>query len=262
MISNSKAYAELKRNHQNDAEFILLVCHAVPALNGYIKAVEGKSVPKLPDPDHFQEPQPTERLKALMPRYRKVAGRVMFLASFSYFEAYFMDLVDELVAFHGGMDEWTKTAAEKTRSRTSQKVPAARVLREPVKRSHLDKYQKAIKELSGNPGFRFPSELLATFGVFRLCRDSGEMRAKDIEEIATYALGIQIASERWTEFHKLRDQRNEIAHGRLKEMDLKNAINATKFLFALAKDIDRQTVDNFMLIEQAKAGKAGIEPAP
>jgi hypothetical protein len=272
MKTYSNAYRELKRNYQNDAEFLVLICHAVPALKAYMKYVEGTPNQKLPDPDHFQKPQPTARLKGLAMRYRKIAGRVMFLASFAYFEAYFIDLLKELIAFHGGIENWLTAAQERTARKKPAPDAAARRLREPAKHGQSQRYEGLIEELSQDVSFRFPSERFCAYGIHKLAQSVKDLKASQIAEVATFALGVSIPPERWQEYEQLRDQRNKIAHGRLTDMDLTEALNASRVLFELARQIDHHTVTTLMLLESPKAeppkaaipkaGMAGVEPAP
>src|SRR6185369_13027352 len=77
-------------------------------INGYIKALEHNSVPKLPDPDFFQKPTSINRLKEIMPGYKKTLGAFLLLTSFSYFEAYVGNIFKEIFEFHkplGGLLE-------------------------------------------------------------------------------------------------------------------------------------------------------------
>ena len=212
-----------------------------------MKAVEQGAAPKLPDPDHFQVPQPHARLKGIIPRYRKVLGRMLFLASFSYFEAYFNDVVAEVLAFHGGEDAWADTARHRTAA--AQESPLARPLREPKKPNYSAKYQKAIRAVQQERTFRFPSERLASFGVQRLAQDMKELRAVDIPLIARHALGLPAVADEWEKFQQFRDQRNEIAHGRADEVDLEAAIQAAQHLTTIIRRLDSHIVRHFMLLE-------------
>ena len=106
MIDCSNAYKKLREQTQDSLDFILLCCHAVPALKGYIKAVKKGSADKLPDPDYFGGLADYERLMQSVPSYRKVLGRFLILSSFSYFEAYFSNVLKEIFEFHGGEAEF------------------------------------------------------------------------------------------------------------------------------------------------------------
>lgn len=247
-MTHSKAYERLKQSHQYDIEIVILFCHAVPSLKAYMKAVEGGEAPKLPNPDHFQTPQPHTRIKSIIPRYKKVIGRMMFLATFSYFEAYIKSLLQEVVEFHGGKDLWAGATRRKLMSR-HQDHPLAKGLREPKKGAAGSKYHSLINALTASQTFRFPSEHFAAYGILRLTDSIKEMRAADISKLVGEGLGVPITKEDWDEFEKYRDQRNEIAHGDPKEVDIKETINVAKKLFEIAKAIDQYVVKYLMVIE-------------
>lgn len=108
MISNSKSFSVLKQQIQSAIDFSVLCCHAVPSLNAYIKAVEKGGAPKLPDADHFKGDPNFDQLRGYIPEYRKNLGKLMFINSFSYFEAYFKSLICEVMEFHGGQDDFVQ----------------------------------------------------------------------------------------------------------------------------------------------------------
>lgn len=248
MLTHTQAYGRHKNSNQNELDVVLLLCHAIPALKAYMKAVDAGNPKKIPDPDHFQVPQPHSRLKAIIPRYRKVIGRMLFIASFSYFEAYFKDVVAELFSFHGSATAWAENAKRRSAAAV---VPAeaSDFLAEPMKKAKQEKYRKHIHALEQDPKFQFPSERLAAFGVLKLEENLGDLRAVDIEMMATRALGVPVVADEWVEFQKLRDRRNNIAHGRADEVDLVEAIAASKHLGSLAKAIDTHVVQHLMLLE-------------
>ena len=72
MIKATEAYKKLKAQIQDSIDFVYLNCHAVPSLKGYIKAVEKGSADKLPDADHFTESSNHDRLRKIIPNYKKL----------------------------------------------------------------------------------------------------------------------------------------------------------------------------------------------
>lgn len=163
MIKSSKSYHTLKGQIQLSLDFVLLCCHSMPALKGYIKAVEKGSADKIPDPDLFKHIAEYDRLKQIIPNYRKTIGRFLVLSSFSYFEAYVSDVIDELFLINGGDEDFLNVVKDKRGDHF--KVVAslnekAKKLREKKDKSKTAKYRKIIDELTKS-NYKFPSELLA-----------------------------------------------------------------------------------------------------
>jgi len=65
MLINTSSYLLLRSYIQESLDYAYLTCHAVPALNAYMKAVERVSSDKIPNPDHFGQPGDHNRLKEI-----------------------------------------------------------------------------------------------------------------------------------------------------------------------------------------------------
>lgn len=190
MISNSNSFIILKAQNQSILDFSVLCCQAVPSLNAYMKAVENGSAPKLPDADYYGGEPDFERLKSLIPDYRKNLGKLIFISSFSYFEAYFKSLVEEVLDFHGGLELFVETSVRKqqqhlkyAKKETTKK--SVRKLREYPKPGKEQKYLKHAEKLD-KTDFRFPSELFATFGIKELGNNYRDLKASQIPHVAKY----------------------------------------------------------------------------
>src|SRR5262245_8434896 len=140
MMNHTDAYGRFRVAIQSEFDAILLFSHAIPALKAYMKAVDAGEPGKIPDPDHFEKPQPHSRLKNIIPRYRKVLGRMLFLSSFSYFEAYFKDMIREVIAFHGGKEKWQHVASKRSMASMIDS-PEVGSLREPMKLRLRERYR-------------------------------------------------------------------------------------------------------------------------
>ncbi|MEO0532473.1 MAG: HEPN domain-containing protein [Cyanobacteria bacterium P01_A01_bin.123] len=253
MIKSSKSYHTLKEQIQLSVDFVLLCCHSMPALKGYIKAVEKGGAEKIPNPDIFKNTAEYDRLKQIIPNYRKTIGRFLVLSSFSYFESYVSDVIDELFLINGGEAEFLKMVKDK-RDDYFEVIASlnerAKKLREEKDKSKIEKYRKIIDELTRS-NYKFPSELLAFYGIFQLQEKLINMRACDIPDIMENALGIKIEEDERTEFHRIRERRNGIAHGKITEVDLSEAIQINNFLKNFAKKVDQHIIRNFFVIESA-----------
>jgi hypothetical protein len=252
MINHSQAYAKLREEIQASMDFVLLCCHAIPALSGYIKAVDKGSVPKLPDPHYFRLPTDQQRLKEIMPEYRKVLGRFLLLTSFSYFEAYIGNIFDEIFDFHkdsGGLLQIALKKRENSLKVIDPKIEhIVRKLRERPQKSKMLKYQKLSKSLD-RTGFRFPSDLFSFYGIIVLQERIKDLRSVQIPDLIKTALGIDITEKEKENYHRIRELRNGIAHGKVKEVDLIEGIQDMKFLRSLAQKIDRHVSKHFFIIE-------------
>lgn len=254
MISHSKSFLVLKEQNQTLFDFAVLSCQSVPALKGYMKAVEGGSAPKLPDADHFKGNPDFTQLRSFITEYKKTLGRLIFISSFSYFEAYFKALLEEVLSFHGGHEKFLGTAASRTDLHVSSCAQpsiekSANKLREYPKRHFAPSYRKHIGVLEATD-FRFPSELFSSFGIMEL-RNYLDLKASQIPHVAKWAFGVPLTEAEELEFSSHRDTRNEIAHGSLVHLDFTRGLEASRFLRELSVKIDKHVVKNFLVIENA-----------
>jgi hypothetical protein len=102
MLINTKSYLLLRAYIQASLDYAYLTYHPVPALNAYIKADEKGSAQKIPNPDHFGQPEDHSRLKQIKESYKDSLGRFLLISTFSHFEAYIQNVVGEIFDFHGG----------------------------------------------------------------------------------------------------------------------------------------------------------------
>ncbi|WP_256844252.1 MULTISPECIES: HEPN domain-containing protein [unclassified Pantoea] len=253
MMTNSKAFEVLKGQTQSSLDFAVLCCNAVPALKGYIKALEAEKVKKLPNADYFKGDPNLEQLKSFSTSYKKNLGKLLFINTFSYFESYFKELISEIKDFHGGKDSFKDAAIKKRKqhilfSDRTETSAHANKLREYKKGTHLSKYRKHISALE-HTDFRFPSEMLSTFGLIELFGSYSDLKASQIPYVAEHAFGVEFSKNEIEEFSKLRDLRNKIAHGKVSQVEFKKAIEMNYFMRQLALKIDKHVVKHFLVIE-------------
>jgi hypothetical protein len=253
MISNKKAFLVLKQQNQALFDFTVLTCQAVPALKGYMKAVDAGAAKALPDADYFRSPPDFVQLRGFITSYKKSLGRLVLLSSFSYFEAYFKDFLKEVIDFHGGEDAFAAASARRLSAHmdacdTPAISKSVAKLREYRKKNLGPKYEKHIKLLE-KTDFRFPSELFATFGLMELRRYS-DLKAEQIPRVAKTGFGVDVSQSDEDKFKELREKRNSIAHGTLHQVDLTEGIKASKFLREFSIKIDQHVVKHFLVIER------------
>lgn len=252
MITNTTAYVRLKSQAQENIDFAVLVCHAVPALNAYMKAVDNKATAKLPEPDFFGPLQTHARLRRLKASYRKMLGKTLLLSSFSCFESYVKDSVQEILNYHGGKDHLVEVLKTRNLASINNKASEVEKLRAAInkpQRARNRQRQILAQARLTELGFRFPSDLLAGYGARQISVALGDLRAADIPAFLEEGLLFQMTDAQKETFGRLRTLRNGIAHGDNVVVELSDAVDSNKFFRDLAKFIDAHLVRNFLVIE-------------
>ena len=256
MLDSSKSHKLYRVQIQDTFDFIYLCCHAVPALNGYIKAVENGSVDKIPNADYFKSVPDYNRLREIKKDYKKVLGNSLTLSIFSYFESYIFDVLKEILEFQK-LDcgkNFLEFANEKRKDSfkleqsTLQIKTHVKKLRDRVKPEKKSSYSKAIGELS-KTSYQLPSQLFTVFGIREVEKNLDNFKAKDIPMIIEVVLGLELTQDETDTFGIMRDKRNKVAHGQGITIELKEAIRYAKFLRNLAGRIDQHICKYFLVIE-------------
>lgn len=257
MLTNTQSYLLLRAYIQESLDYAYLTCHAVPALNAYMKAVDEKAAPKIPDPDHFGKPGDFDRLREIRLTYKKSLGRFMVISAFSHFEAYVQDVVREIIDFHGGTAAFLVLAKRRsgvlTRPQRIERFPELKPLNEVRKMGKNGKYMKCVQALEGK-GFIFPSQMASAYGIRKLAEavSKNGFRAARISEIVFDALGLPHDQSMDENIARIREIRNDIAHGRRRKYDLKTSIDDLKLLRQYALAIDQHILTHYMIIENAR----------
>lgn len=254
MIPHTRAFKRLKDEAGRVFDFALVVCYAVPSLKqtlGHLAA--GESIPF--KPDYFDaRPIATEKVRERSKEYKEMLSRYIFLSSFSFFEAYFLDVIAEVIDFHGRENLLKRhDLARNTSLTTPESIKARRKLREYRVSSNLGAYTSYGSQLS-KEGFVFPSSALARRGLTELFAavDAESIKAAKIPDWieSLFQLQLDPVTEREV-YHSYRNMRNKIAHGHPDEASLflKKAIEANNFLRNLALKLDRHILEHYLLVE-------------
>lgn len=246
MIRHSNAYILVRDKNQELLDFTVLCCQAIPALKGYIKAVEKGAAPKLPDADHFKGQPDFSSLREHARIYKKTLGKVLLLSTFSYFELYFKTLLKEIIEFDNLS---SKLKSQKSYCEDEQLTQAINKLRQYRKPYHKLQYQK-FSNLAKDEGFVFPSIRFSIMGIEYLEQKIKDLKANDIPNILERDFGLVLSEDDIQKFHKYREDRNNIAHGGNQDIEFKEGIDACKFFRELAKNIDEYFVKNFFILEE------------
>jgi len=254
MIAHTKAFLRLKEESQSVFDFAIVVSYAVPALKYSLKHLS-EDTPIPFKPEHFDtRPIATAKVRENAKEYKKLLSRYVFLSSFSFFEAYFHDVLKEVINFHGKDGLKRQISIDHNLAlRSASDTKAKRKLQEYPKGTEKLKYEKYGRELAAK-GFRFPSTLLSSYGLVKLIElaDGDYIPASKIPELVENV--FQLPLNEITEikpFNTYREQRNKIAHGRASgaSLHLANSVKANNFLRNFALKIDRHVVDHFLLVE-------------
>lgn len=254
MYSHTNALTRLKTETQNTLDFAVLNCNAIPLLKMTInKMAKGDATLKLANPDFFKNSSIPQQLKGYATNYKFNMSKFILLSNFSFFEAYVIDAINEMIIFHQGFDSFAGEA--KTRLANSLNPTNSDLLKDRAKLQDSykpDKNLKYIKHTSNlkKLGYKFPSEYFSPFGIMALEERLGKLRSVEIPDILVDALNFPLSENDKCEFHKIRDIRNKIAHGSCKELGFKHAMNYNKFLRELAVRIDKFLVENYFVIER------------
>lgn len=253
MIPHSQAFIRLKNEAQSVFDFAIVVSYAVPALKYSLKSVSGDD-PIPFRPEHFDSrPVATAKVRENAKEYKRLLSQYVFLSVFSFFEAYFRDLLKEVIQFHGKDGLRNQIAISHNLTLTAHEdTKAKRKLQEYPKTSETEKYVKYGRSLA-EKGFRFPSTLLGSYGLENVIELANEhIPAEKIPKLVQSLFQLPLDPTTEIErFSAYRQQRNRIAHGQAdsKSLHLGKAVEANNFLRNLALKIDRHVVEHFLVIE-------------
>jgi len=158
-----------------------------------------------------------------------------------------------LIAFHGGSEKFIELAETRAskfiQSISDETKKHKRKLQEPIKLKNAKKYEKHA-EILVNSGYRFPTELLSSYGIRMLIQKTKKMKARDIPELLQNGLHMNLNDEKVTKFIQFKDMRNAIAHGKNVRLSMKQVMDVHKFLHELAISIDKHLIEHFFVIEK------------
>lgn len=254
MIAHTKAFASYRKLSQGHLNFVVLVCSAVPALRADL-ATPGANLTHTPD--HFKsQPELKNQVKEYEKHYKEDLGRATAITTFSYFESYVREVVEEIVDYHGGQKPFVQMARDRAGA-TMDRLPASsqaskRKLQEYGESGKRFKYQNHSKILD-ETGFRFPTELMAHYGALQLVKKMTEkhgFRAWEIPDILESALLFPIEATQKELFDELRSLRNKVAHGKPATVDFAQGMQWAKALHALAAKVDAHVLEHFFVVQK------------
>jgi hypothetical protein len=88
------------------------------------------------------------------------------------------------------------------------------------------------------------------YGLKQVIAQRKRWRAAMIPELAADLLVIPFTEDEAKRFHKIREDRNHIAHGKTLRFNLKKAVQASNFLRELSMKIDQHIAEHMLLVER------------
>ncbi|MBS1687165.1 MAG: hypothetical protein JSS96_00455 [Bacteroidetes bacterium] len=269
MLGHTEAFKRLKTEQQKILDFTVLTCYAIPTLKKAIKGYrqQVKNYETFVKPDYFVETFNADKIEALAQDYKGNLGKYTLLSSFSFFESYVKDVVEELIRFHGGQETFITTLHNRHRIfLTSQEqaiLDIKKKLQEPIKKKNRQRYRKYIDEIERQPKYRHPSELLATFGLksFIEIVTGNAFRSALIPDLLEFAFGMDLSEKvnkhadlvdynlRQT-FDTMRNIRNSIGHGNANDVGFEKVMDLIRFLRHLAVKTEDHLLNHFFILER------------
>lgn len=271
MIDQTNSFKRLKKETQQILDFAILVCYSVPGLKKLIKAKENsiKGFANFHKSDYFKENVDIERLKSVSRNYKPNLSKYILISAFSFFEAYFKNLISELIEFHGGEEEFLSQSIKRRKNAFANNDPEflkhKSKLQTTYKKKNWQRYEKYQNQLDEVNGFRYGCELLATYGIKKLIETIKGQNFKSviIPEILEIAFGLPLhdkinqhsdllEKDLKETFHIIRDWRNSIGHGSANDIGIEKVMDMIRFLRFFSLKIDRHLIDHFFVIERGK----------
>ena len=271
MIDQTDSFKKLKVEQQKILDFTVLICYSIPNLKKSIKGYKSQvtNYETFSKPDYFKDATPIPQLESIAKDYKENLSKYTLISAFSFFESYFRDVVEELINFHGGKENFIETVHLRHKTFLSTQSPSIienkKKLTEPLKKKNTEKYQKHIKLLDKEPMYRHPSELLAAFGLkyFIEIVTGTNFKSVMIPDILEYAFGLDLtekinkhadlAEKNLKEtFDTMRKIRNSIGHGDGNSIGFEKVMDLIRFLRFFAVKIDNHLINHFFVLERIK----------
>jgi len=248
----SKAHDRHKLAVQQAYDFAVTMCYAVPHLATHLTAVEAGQA-ALQAPQYFAPNNTTQYLRANITTFEQRLSSYMLLSLFSFFESFVHDIVLEMFDFHGGPDKLLALAAKRDQvlaaaAQTPTVLAAKAKLTKNVKSKH-EKYKKYSKVLLGT-GYRFPTERLSSYGVRMLIERHKNLKAHAIPDLLAHGLAVPFTAAEKTQYDRIRDKRNKVAHGRPEQIDLAYIRTVNDFFRDMTFRINTHLLDHYFVVEE------------
>lgn len=249
-MQQTNAFQTYKKQTQTLLDFSVLVTTAVPFLQQEIEQSDTTNETQIPNNKDFKGSFDTFSTEERMfPIYKTFLGANLLLTCFSFFESYFFAAIDEIIAFHGGEEEYLEFLYQRISSSQSGNEKLEKPLKKKHNKAHELKYKK-YSHLLDQTDFVWPSDRLAYFGLSQIITTRAKWTSSQIPDLIQNILTLSLTEQEVSKFHNLRNKRNKIAHGKRLNYELEKAKDAALFLFHLAEKVDLHICQHFLIIEK------------
>lgn len=248
----TQPYLRLREQIQQTFDFAYVVCQSVPCLKLQMSLVKKGVIADLPAPDYFSKANHLTLISDQVKNYKVELSRHAILSSFSYFEAYVVDVVKELIDFHDGSEKFHARAIDRVHRALTAQSHKHVGLKRPLQKNeakNAGRIRIATKSLEARQ-YVFPSELFYPLGIKFLAQKVGNLKASEIPNFIKDSFGMEVSDEIVEQFHEIRDVRNKIAHGHKIDISIKDVSTMNSLLRDFALEIDRHLMNNFFLTEK------------
>jgi hypothetical protein len=178
-------------------------------------------------------------------------GATLLLSLFSHFETYFFSVIDEIIAFHGGVEVMESVIKSQYRAADAKPpLKATNYLRNEHEVRLNDRFRRFSAEVRTQGGIMWPSQRFMLFGFKQFVKQRKNWKAANIPEIIRDVLCIDFSDDDKNSFHDIRDKRNKIAHGTSLNFELKKALDAGAFFLSLSRTVEEAVLSKFLIVER------------
>jgi hypothetical protein len=233
----------------------VFVAYAVPLLRNEVASIKAGTTATLHRPDFFHKSNRStpDDLLRVEPVYESRLASYLLISAFSFFEAFVVGILEEVISFHGGEEDFLSRSRRRTRHFMAPHPPVIAALKRKLRGAEAgnlrDKYRKFSRLLS-DEGYRFPGELFASFGIKTLVSKVKNLKAYEIPEILSDALQLELTTVETRSLNATRKTRNKIAHGEHINLTMFDTVKMTTDLRKLATKIADHVSENLLVVER------------
>ncbi len=250
-ITKTKAQQGHAKAVQDAFNFSVLTCYAIETLRMHLDNVEAGTA-TLVNPYYYSRQNTVSDLKKQVSEFETNLASSTLLSVFSFFEAYVKAIVDEFIEFQGGIDSMIVRAESRDEmfiSNITDEMSIQRYkLRTRKKHGHEERYRKFTKLLQ-EQGYRFPTESFSSYGIRRLDDDLSRLKAYAIPDFLIAAFHVPLDPKDVKYYHKVREMRNQIAHGHSVKVSLKELSKINDLFRRWSLLINEHLLANYFIIE-------------
>jgi len=174
--------------------------------------------------------------------YQKKLATYLYFSTFSYFEAFIIDISSEIINSFDSLDISESIEGYKPCQDTIGDMIKLDKTYDPRK---IDRYKKFSTKIR-DKGYKEPSKLIFSSMMDIYKNKVENLKANEIPIFLEKTFMFKMSKEESDTFHSIRDNRNSIGHGAKSfSPDLNDVINANKYFKALSSKIDKHLVFYF-----------------